>query len=43
MGESTKSRATLRFERGIRLEFHGSTIASDAGFLARREVDEAWD
>ena len=26
MGESTNSRATLRFDRRIRLEFHGATI-----------------
>ena len=28
MGESTNSRATLRFDRRIRLEFHGATILS---------------
>ena len=28
MGESTNSRATLRFDRRIRLEFHGATITS---------------
>ena len=26
MGESTDSRTTLRFDRRLRLEFHGSTI-----------------
>ena len=26
MGESTNSRATLRFDRRIRLEFHGATL-----------------
>ena len=31
MGESTDSRATLHFDRRLRLEFHGATITSDAG------------
>ena len=37
MGESTNPRSTLRFDRRIRLEFHGATITSDAGLLACRD------
>ena len=40
MGESTIARATLRFDRRIRLEVHGSTITQDAGLFACRELDD---
>ena len=38
MGESTNPRATLRFDRRIRLEFRGATITSDAVSNARNYV-----
>ncbi len=41
MGERTNSRAKLRFDRRVRLEFHGATITSDAGLLACRKLDDA--
>ena len=39
MGESTDTRATARFDRRVRLEFHGATIISDAGLVACRDLD----
>ena len=43
MGESTNACATLRFDRRIRLEFHGATITSDAGLLAVASWMMHWD
>ena len=43
MGDSEKASLRLRFNPKVRLEFHGSTITSDAGLLAFRELDDALD
>ena len=41
MGEAKKWALKVRFDRRLRLEFHGSRITSDAGLLACRELDDA--
>jgi hypothetical protein len=41
MGDGEKIPLKLSFNPRVRLEFHGSTITSDAGLLAIRELDEA--
>ncbi len=41
MGESISTPVRLQFDRPAHLEFHGATIASDAGLLACRELDGA--
>ena len=39
MGEKTRETLKLRFDKRLRLEFHGARITSDAGLLAFRELD----
>jgi hypothetical protein len=41
MGDGEKASLRLQFNRKVHLEFHGSTITSDAGLLPLRELDEA--
>ena len=41
MGDGEKAPLRLQSNPKIRLEFHGSTITSDAGLLAFREFDDA--
>jgi hypothetical protein len=40
MGDGEKAPLRLQFNPKVRLEFHGSTITSDAGLLPFREFDE---
>ena len=41
MGDGENVSLRLQFNPKVRLEFHGSTITSDAGLLAFREFDDA--
>ena len=42
MGERRKDALQVDFDRSVKLDFHGSTISSDGGFFAYRQLDEAF-
>jgi hypothetical protein len=41
VGDSHNDALRVDFDRQIKLEFHGSTVTTDAGLLACRELDDA--
>lgn len=41
MGDSHNDPLRVDFDRQIELEFHGSTVTSDAGLLAYRKLDDS--
>ena len=42
MGAARKDAFQVEFDHSVKLEFHGSTISSNGGLLACRELDEAF-
>ena len=42
MGETRKNALRVDFDWSVKLEFHGSTISSNGGLLAYRELDEVF-
>ena len=40
MGEEKRDGLRVRFDRQVKLEFHGTTVTSDAGLFAYRELDD---
>jgi hypothetical protein len=43
MGDAQKDVLRVNFDCRIKLEFHGASVTTDAGLLAYRELDDAFD